>query len=345
MENLVQVILNEEKEQLAQKILHLPEDFFQHQMPNYAARLPGSHAYVRAFVKVQDGCDNFCTFCVTRLARGKSRSISKKEIVDEIRGLHEAGTPEVVLSGVNLGAWGRDFEEDFHLADLIKAILSETDIPRIRLSSLEPWDIGEDFFSLWENPRMCRHFHLPLQSGSDAVLKRMGRRITSERFYVLVSAAKQMIPDLALTTDIIVGFPGETDEEFKQSLGFVQKIGFSAGHVFSYSARPGTPATRLDGLIDKSIKKERNRIMRGAFTSMGEAFRREQIGKTFDVLWESSMLQENGCWLCSGLTDTYLRIKMETSTDISGQIQQILITGVKNRTIIGKEATNQMLST
>jgi threonylcarbamoyladenosine tRNA methylthiotransferase MtaB len=335
MDNLVQVILNEEKEQLAQKVLHLPEDFFQHQMPNYAARLPGSHAYVRAFVKVQDGCDNFCTFCVTRLARGKSRSIPLKEIIEEIQGLHDAGTPEIVLSGVNLGAWGRDFEKKSHLADLIKLILSETDISRIRLSSLEPWDIGEDFFALWENPRLCRHFHLPLQSGSDAVLKRMGRRITTEKFYALAAAAQQMIPDLALTTDIIVGFPGETDEEFKQSLAFVQKIGFSAGHVFSYSARPGTPATRLGGVIEKSIKKERSRIMRGVFNTMGETFRREQIGKTFEVLWESSVLQENGRWLCSGLTDTYLRMKMESQFDLSGKIQSINIAHVSRNILRG----------
>lgn len=335
MDNLVQVILNEEKEQLTQKVLHLPDDFFQHQLPNYAAKLPGSHAYVRAFIKVQDGCDNFCTFCVTRLARGKSRSISLQEILAEIQGLHEAGTPEVVLSGVNLGAWGRDFEYKSDLASLIKAILSDTDIQRIRLSSLEPWDIGEEFFALWENPRLCRHFHLPLQSGSDAVLKRMGRRITTGKYLTLVKAAQRMIPDLALTTDVIVGFPGETETEFTQSLEFVQSIGFSAGHVFSYSARPGTPATRLDGFVEKAIKKERSRIMRGVFNTIGETFRRAQIGKTFEVLWESSALQENGRWLCSGLTDTYLRVKMESQNDLSGKIQPINIAHISRNTLHG----------
>jgi threonylcarbamoyladenosine tRNA methylthiotransferase MtaB len=273
---------------------------------------------------------------VTRLARGKSRSLPLNEIIKEIQGLHEAGTPEVVLSGVNLGAWGRDFESKSDLASLINTILKQTDIQRIRLSSLEPWNIGEEFFAMWENPRLCRHFHLPLQSGSDTVLKRMGRRITTDKFLSLTQAAQQMIPDLALTTDVIVGFPGEMDEEFAQSLEFVQKIGFSAGHVFRYSERPGTPATRLDGLIEKSIKKERSRIMRGAFKRMGEAFLQEQVGKNFSVLWESATMLENGNWLCSGLTDTYLRIKMEHNTDLSGQIQTIYMLNLQNKMLLGK---------
>ena len=341
MENIVQVILNEEKEQLTQKVLHLPEDFFQHQMPNYAARLPGSHAYVRAFTKVQDGCDNFCTFCVTRLARGKSRSISLNDIVTEIQALHEAGTPEVVLSGVNLGAWGRDFAHPSNLASLIKAILSDTDIARIRLSSLEPWDIGADFFALWENPRLCRHFHLPLQSGSDAVLKRMGRRISTEKFFNLAKAAQKRITDLALTTDVIVGFPGETDVEFKQSLNFVQQIQFSAGHVFRYSSRPGTPATRLDGLIEKEVKKERSRTMRDTFKKMGERFREDQIGKSFPVLWERCDLLETGTWLASGLTDSYLRVKLEADENLTGKIQQIKVTGMSRGILIGCIANNE----
>jgi threonylcarbamoyladenosine tRNA methylthiotransferase MtaB len=327
MDNIVQVILNEDKEQLTQKVLYLPEDYFQHQMPNYAARLPGSHAYVRAFIKVQDGCDNFCTFCVTRLARGKSRSIPIKEIVDEIQALHNAGTPEVVFSGVNLGAWGRDFEHPSNLKTLLMTVLADTNIKRIRLSSLEPWDIGEDFFTLWENPRLCRHFHLPLQSGSDTVLKRMGRRISTEKFKTLADAAQSIIPDLALTTDVIVGFPGESDFEFRQSLDFVQQIQFSAGHVFSYSERPGTPAFRLGNLVEKSEKKERSRMMRDVFKKMGESYRMGQIGKSFPILWEQCDLLENGRWMASGLTDSYLRVKTEAGEDISGKIQVLQITG------------------
>ncbi|MBI9051019.1 MAG: tRNA (N(6)-L-threonylcarbamoyladenosine(37)-C(2))-methylthiotransferase MtaB [Anaerolineaceae bacterium] len=335
MDNIVQVVLNAEKEQLAQDYLNLPIDYFNLHTPDYSVDMPGSHANVRAFIKVQDGCDNFCTFCVTRLARGKSRSLLMAEIINEINAVHQTGTAEVVLSGVNLGAWGRDLHQPSTLATLLQQILSETDIPRIRLSSLEPWDIGETFFTLWENPRLCRHFHLPLQSGSDAVLKRMARRITAEKFISLAKAAKQLIPDLALTTDVIVGFPGETDTDFQQTMTFVEQVGFSAGHIFSYSARPGTPAYRLQGLVEAQLKKDRSKKMRERFQQMGETFREQQIGKTFEVLWESSQQTGSGQWCLSGLTDTYLRVKIQHSENRVGKIDKIIITGYKKAILEG----------
>ena len=337
MENVVKVALNQEKENLVGDYLSLPENYFNTTAAPYDILIPGSHAHIRAFIKVQDGCDNFCTFCVTRIARGKSVSLSAREIITEIQSIADNGTHEVVLSGVNLGAWGRDLPNSKQLSDLLQMILKETDIPRIRLSSLEPWDIGEDFFSLWKNPRLCRHFHLPLQSGSDSVLKRMGRRITTGKYLALAQAAQQMIPDLALTTDIIVGFPGETEEEFQQTLAFVKQINFSGGHIFSYSARPGTPADRMDGLIEKSVKKERSLILREAFKRMGENFRTAQVGKQFQVLWETSHPLDNGKYLSSGLTDTYLRIKMESDLDLAGTIQSIQITGQRKGILQGKK--------
>ncbi len=208
--------------------------------------IPGERSRKRAFIKVQDGCDNFCTFCVTRLARGKGRSIAVNEVLKDIQGSVQNGSMEVILTGVHLGSWGSDFTERKHLRDLIESILSV--LPeniRLRVSSLEPWDIHHDFFSLWQDERLCRHFHLPLQSGSEQILKRMARQTTTEGYRSLIDSLLDQIPDAAITTDLIVGFPGETDEDHRNSISFISRIPFAGGHVFTFSAREGTAAARV----------------------------------------------------------------------------------------------------
>jgi threonylcarbamoyladenosine tRNA methylthiotransferase MtaB len=338
MENVVQVVLNAEKEELVQHFLALPEDYFQHKPIDYRVAMPGSHVHERAFIKVQDGCDNHCTFCVTRIARGKSISLPARAITADIQSAYESGAQEVVLSGVNLGAWGRDLTEQQQLSDLLRAILAETDIPRVRLSSLEPWDIDERFFELWQNPRMCRHFHLPLQSGSDVVLQRMGRRITRRQFSALVQAARAAIPALAITTDVIVGFPGEDEPAFQQTIDYVEEIGFSGGHVFSFSARPGTPAMKLSGQVDLDVKKERSKRLRLVFQRMGRQFRLAQIGKSFEVLWEDAREINPGQWRLSGLTDTYLRVYQTNTENNNHKIRTVRMKSVEYGIMIAENS-------
>ena len=200
---------------------------------------PGLRAVHVRFIKAQDGCRNHCTFCIVTMARGDERSRSITEVVAEVQGLCSKGYQEAVLTGVHLGGYGSDLGAD--LSDLISALLQDTDIARLRLSSLEPFDLHPDFFELWSQAggRLMPHLHLPAQSGSDVVLKRMARRNRVADFERLTDAARSRIPDLTITTDLIAGFPGETEADFEQTVAFAQRIGFAHMHVFPYSAREG----------------------------------------------------------------------------------------------------------
>ncbi|OGT34125.1 MAG: tRNA (N(6)-L-threonylcarbamoyladenosine(37)-C(2))-methylthiotransferase MtaB, partial [Gammaproteobacteria bacterium RBG_16_51_14] len=197
----------------------------------------------RGFIKIQDGCRHQCSFCIVTVARGEERSRSIQEIIHDIARLSEQGVKEVVLTGVHTGGYGSD--RDTSLYRLIDAILNDTDIPRLRLASIEPWDLPGHFFTLYQNPRLMPHIHLPLQSGSDSVLKRMARRGTTGDFERLIDRARSEVRDINITTDIIVGFPGETGKEWDESLEFIHNIGFSRIHIFTYSARLGTSAACL----------------------------------------------------------------------------------------------------
>ena len=264
-------------------------------------------ARTRAFVKVQDGCDNRCTFCIVTVARGAGRSRPTDEVIAEVQGLVRAGYQEVVLSGVHLGSYGHDLGEGRGLYNLVRRLLDESEVPRLRLSSLEPWDLDEDFFSLWESPRIGRHLHLPLQSGCDATLRRMARHTTTTDFAELVHSARAAIPDLSVTTDIIVGFPGESETEFSQSLAFVEAMAFAKLHIFRYSRREGTAAASMPDHISPQIVSERSRRMHALGAKLERTFRRRFLGRTMDVLWEAD--EPNGDSLVwSGLTDNYLRI-------------------------------------
>lgn len=283
--------------------------------------IPGARLRTRAFIKVQDGCDQHCTFCVTRLARGVGRSRPIPEVLEDIRAALEESAPgvtgsdaldgyahEIVLSGVHLGSWGQDFSPPRHLSDLISIILNETPVQRLRLSSLEPWDLDEHFFTLWEDKRLCRHLHLPLQSGCAETLHRMARRTKPEEYVRLVAAAREAIEGVAITTDIIVGFPGETDEEFEKSLEFVREMDFAGGHVFNYSARPGTPAARMSGQVPAQLRKVRSEQMREVLAESAQRFQQQFLGETLEVLWEATHAVSQSGWSLSGLTDNYIRV-------------------------------------
>lgn len=297
--------------------------------------LPGAHKRTRAFIKVQDGCDNLCTYCVTRLARGEAVSIPKEKVLRDLRVAIAGGTREVVLTGVHLGWWGRDHDGKETLADLIAFLLENSTIERLRLSSTEPWDLDERFFSLWQDPRMCRHLHLPLQSGSGGVLKRMLRRTTPAEYRDLVQIARERIPGLAITTDIIVAFPGETDTEFLESLDFVKEMEFSGGHVFKYSARSGTAAARLPGRVHGSITQERGRLMREQLAISAQRYARAHLGKDLFVLWESAIQRSSEGWQMRGLTDNYLQVKTIADADRANQVDRVRIVACEEDCLSG----------
>lgn len=303
--NVLRVVANDRKDRLVAEVLDLPPDTFDVE-PIAREPLPGLHRRTRAFIKVQDGCDNHCTFCVTTIARGEGRSRSVAEVILDIQAALRGGTKEIVLTGVHLGSWGQEFDK--HLRDLIKAILRETDVPRLRLSSLEPWDLDAEFFLLWKDKRLMPHLHLPLQSGCESTLKRMARKTTPATFRELVSAARQAISDVAITTDVIAGFPGETEEEFAASLGFVREMNFAGGHVFTYSPRPGTGAARMKGQIPPEVRKERNHILHAALDDAAKSYRQKFVGRTLPVLWESTSEMGEWGWRMEGLTGNYLRL-------------------------------------
>jgi len=236
-----------------------------------------------------------------------SRSIP--DVMKDIQAAQLGGAQEIVLTGVHLGSWGKESgEKNGRLADLIHTILVETDVPRLRLSSLEPWDIDDKFFELWQDPRLCRHLHLPLQSGSAGVLRRMARKVTPRSYADLMLAARTAIPGIAITTDLIAGFPGETEEEFAETLEFVENMEFSGGHIFTYSARPGTAAASMPAQVPHPVRKNRNAALRDLISRSAQVYARRFIGEELKVLWETSRKQRDGSWHLGGLSDNYLHV-------------------------------------
>lgn len=285
------------------------------------AWLPGRWGHTRAFLGVQDGCDHACTYCITRVLRGPACSRPLDDAVQAARDLVTQAAQEIVLTGVSLGAYGHDLGMAHGLAALVDAILQRTDVPRLRLSSIEPWDVNDPLLRLWESPRLCRQLHVPLQSGSDAVLKRMGRRINTAQFTALVDAARAVSPHIAITTDVIVGFPGETEADFVESLDFVARMAFARLHVFPYSERPGTAAVRLPDSVAREIRLERAARMRALGEQLAAEYRLGFTGQILPVLWERR--DEAGYW--HGLTDNYLEVAMRLEEDLYNRIMQVRI--------------------
>jgi threonylcarbamoyladenosine tRNA methylthiotransferase MtaB len=275
---------------------------------------PGDATRTRAFLKVQDGCDNRCTFCVITIARGAGRSVAADTVLHEVGELQRLGYREVVLSGVHLGSYGHDLGDRRGLQHLVERILAESDIERLRLSSLEPWDLDADFFEAFLNPRLLPHLHLPLQSGCDETLKRMARRTSRVEFSGLVAGARQAVPEIAISSDIIVGFPGETDEEFEQSIDLVEKLAFSRLHIFRYSQRDGTQAAKMGELVPGPVAQERSRHMHALAADLENRFNSTLLGRNADVLWETA--EDHGDALrWSGLTPNYVRVTATTTPD------------------------------
>jgi threonylcarbamoyladenosine tRNA methylthiotransferase MtaB len=342
--NVLRVVTNERKDHLVVDVLDLPQESFDLE-PIAREPLPGLHRRTRAFIKVQDGCDNRCTFCVTTIARGEGRSRPVADIIRDIQSALAGGTKEIVLTGVHLGSWGYDLSTSLktgfgvRLKDLIKVILRETAVPRLRLSSLEPWDLDADFFSLWDassgSARLLPHLHLPLQSGCASTLKRMARKTTPASFRELVTAAREAIPDVAITTDIIVGFPGETEDEFAESLEFVWEMNFAGGHVFTYSPRPGTGAAKMKGQVRHEIRKKRNHILHDVLEESAKMYRNQFLGRTMSVLWESTSEMGEWGWQMEGLTENYLRVNAFAPSPRWNEIDSVKIYECNSTSIKG----------
>ncbi len=328
------VVTNTEKDHLVADVLDLPAESFDLE-PLAREPLPGLHQRTRAFLKVQDGCDNHCTFCITRIARGSGRSRSIAEVLADVHAAQAGGAQEVVLTGVHLGSWGQDFDPGAHLFDLVKAILAESDIPRLRLSSLEPWDLDERFFSLWHEERLCRHLHLPLQSGCEATLRRMARKTSPESFARLVELARQASPEMAITTDLIVGFPGETEAEFSQTLRFVDEMRFSGGHVFNYSKRPGTAAERMPGQVALAVRKERSQRMRELLSVSARQYASGFVGRLVQVLWESTDVLGPDGWRVHGLTDNFLRVRSTHPERLWNRFDRVTVNELAGEELLG----------
>jgi threonylcarbamoyladenosine tRNA methylthiotransferase MtaB len=266
----------------------------------------------RAFVRVQDGCNNFCSYCIVPLVRGREQSLPADGVISEIKQRVVDGDREVVLTGTEIGAYNY---EDIGLAGLLKRILEETGIARLRLSSLQPLEITPELLGLWQDEKLCRHFHLSLQSGSDSVLERMGRRYRTADYKRAVEQIREAIPGVAITTDIIVGFPGESDDEFKESYDFARQMQFARIHVFPYSPRPGTRAAAMPNHVEDKVKQERSRRMLALGRQAVRNFRKRFVGQTVMVLWEK---QTGGVW--SGLTDNYIRVFTKSDKDLTNQL-------------------------
>lgn len=312
------VVPNQQKDQLVQRV----QDELQLQTMPAIAQRPDEQALFqrgrsRAFVKVQDGCRWRCTYCIVTIARGEERSTPASQIMEQINLHAENGVQEVVLTGVHLGGYGEDTNTSLY--ELVQKVLTETDVPRIRFGSLEPWDLHEGFFDLFANKRLMPHLHLPLQSGSDSVLKRMSRRCKTAEFEQLINNARKIIPDFNVTTDIIVGFPGETDAEWQDGYDFIKSIGFGHTHIFSFSAREGTKAANLSGKVSSEVIKERSRELHELAERMMRHFMGQHEGKRYPVLLEDNKKSlDDGRYLYTGYTPNYLKVQHVTENSKLG---------------------------
>ena len=265
-------------------------------------------ARTRAFLKIQEGCQNFCSFCIIPYTRGPLRSRSLASVRQEAGKLLSAGFQEIVLTGIHLGAYGRDLKSGVTLVDAARTVLDFDELRRLRLGSLESIEMSPELFALLKSDRrFARHLHLPLQAGADPILRAMNRPYNTAAFSRLLEKVREAAPGIAVSTDVIVGFPGETDELFQESLSFVQRQGFARVHVFPYSRRPGTPAAARSDQVPGAVKKERARLMQAVADEIAAAYHAAFLGATVPVLFETT---KNGT--ADGLTDTYIRVYTDT---------------------------------
>ena len=284
----------------------------------------GLEGRTRAMLKMEDGCVNFCSYCIIPYARGRVRSLPLADCVRQARELEAAGYREIVLTGIEISSWGQDLEGKPELMEAIEAICQGlSPDTRVRLGSLEPRTITPDFCRRAAAlPNLCPHFHLSMQSGCDTVLARMNRKYDSNRYYESVKFLHEVYDRPAITTDLIVGFPGETEEEFQQTLDFIQKCAFSAMHIFPYSKRPGTPAAKLPGQVLNAVKEERAHRAAQIARTMQDAYLDSWVGETVPVLFEE---ERDGLW--RGHTTRYCEVTVQSAQPLHNQLRQVRLTG------------------
>lgn len=331
---VVEVVSNLEKDTLVSNLLEIPQTDFELE-PIQRMHFAGVPLRTRAFIKAQDGCDNLCTFCITRLARGSAHSRPARQVLQDVQAAFSGGALEAILTGVQLGSWGKENFPRQHLDDLVRLVLKESSIPRVRLSSVEPWELGEGFLEIWKDGRVCRQLHLPLQAGSSGVLHRMARKTTPAAYAVLVRKAREICPEIAITTDLIAGFPGESEAEFEEGLQFIQQINFAEAHIFTYSLRPGTAAAQMKQITSREIRKQRAARLREVVQTSARHYRSTFIGKTLPVLWESAAELGLQGWRLSGWSDNYIRVEVVASEKLWNTISSVRVEGLTNEGVHG----------
>lgn len=292
----------------------------------------------RAVIKVQDGCDRFCSYCIIPYARGRVRSRKPESILEEIKQIANKGIKEVVITGIHIASYGKDFKDEYRLINLLEEINKIAGIERIRLGSIEPTLITEEFIQrLLKLEKICDHFHLSLQSGCDNTLAKMNRKYTTEEFEKVTQILRKAYPKVALTTDIIVGFPGETDKDFRQTYEYLEKIAFYKMHIFKYSPRKGTKAAVMLNQVDGSIKEERSKELINLSNKNEKRYNETYIGKKVEVLFEDEHIEGNKIFV-KGHTTNYIVVKVlkETKNDISNTIQTVEIVETEGTELVGK---------
>ncbi len=287
--------------------------------------------HTRGFIKIQEGCENYCSYCAIPYSRGKIRSRNPLFVIDEINTLIEKGTKEIIISGINTGAYGKDLE-NMNLAKLIEMIMQRTSLYRLRISSIELMEITEELLEVIKKyeTRIARHFHIPAQGGSNSVLERMNRKYNSQEYINKIDKIRNMFGDVAITTDFLAGFVGETENEFEEAKEFINRIAYSDMHIFPYSRRKGTKADLMKGHLNPKVQKERARILLDIAQKMKNDYEQKYIGKTVEVLVEN---QKNGYW--RGYTTNYLDVHFLSDDNLENQLINVEVVKIENNTIYG----------
>lgn len=294
--------------------------------------------HTRGFIKIQDGCENYCSYCAIPYARGKIRSRIPSNVIDEVNRLINSGTKEIIISGINTGTYGKDLGY-ITLAGLIEKIMLETSIYRLRISSIELMEVSDELLDVIYKykDRIAHHLHIPLQGGSDTVLKRMNRKYLTNEYYNLINKVRSKFPKIAITTDLLAGFVGETIDEFNECLEFIKKINFSGMHIFPYSRRKNTVADNMEGHLDPKVKNERAHILQSVASKMKQEYEEEFIGSTFDIITEQV---KNGYFV--GHTSNYLEVYVKNRDGLTdNMIINVKIEKIENGKLIGKEIINE----
>lgn len=315
----IEDIQNDRKPVNAVRNIMKTREFEELDVPDFAER-------TRAFLKIQEGCNNFCTFCIIPWSRGLSRSRKPESVLNQARQLVESGYKEIVLTGIHTGGYGDDLE-NYRLADLLTDLDKIDGLERIRISSIEASQIDEKVIAILNSsPKMCRHLHIPLQAGDDDILKRMRRKYTTAEFAEKIRLIQEAMPGVAITTDVIVGFPGETKEQFENGYRFMEAMNFAEMHVFPYSKRTGTPAARMDEQVDEEVKHERVHQLIDLSERMQAAYGREWVGRELDVIPEREAKGAEGTGLVSGYTDNYIQVVFNGEPSLIGKLCRVKIT-------------------